>query len=138
MTPTRFHQVVAMVFCLNEVISSSRVWIRLPILLVVVSYSYSLAQQGKFIFLCPRSRLRIRFRETGSAVPSHVSLLISHTLAESCAYSRDPSRFPRRRPFLCTASRHRASLEFIRSRICVPMTFTAPRVRPRRARKKSR
>ena len=31
----------------------------------------------KLIFSCPRSRLRIWSRETGSAVPSRVSLLIS-------------------------------------------------------------
>ena len=33
--------------------------------------------RGKIIFPCPRSRLRIWSRETGSAVPSRVSLLIS-------------------------------------------------------------
>ena len=33
--------------------------------------------QGKLIFPCPRSRLRIWSRETGSAVPSRASLLIS-------------------------------------------------------------
>ena len=32
---------------------------------------------GKWIFPCPRSRLRTWSRETGSAVPSRVSLLIS-------------------------------------------------------------
>ena len=47
---------------------------------------------------CPRSRLRIWPRETGSAVPSRVSLLILHFQAESGAYSRDSSGFPRRRP----------------------------------------
>ena len=36
-----------------------------------------LNEQGKWIFPCPRSRLRIRSREMGSAVPSSVSLLIS-------------------------------------------------------------
>ena len=36
-----------------------------------------LAEQGKIIFPCPRSRLRVWSRETGSAVPSRVSLLIS-------------------------------------------------------------
>ena len=36
-----------------------------------------LAEQGKLIFPCPRSRLRIWSRETGSAVPSRVSLPIS-------------------------------------------------------------
>ena len=39
-------------------------------------------------------------RETGSAVPSRVSLLILHTQAESGAYLRDSSRVPRRRPFI--------------------------------------
>ena len=45
-----------------------------------------------------RSRLRIWSRETGSADPSRVSLLILHTQAESGSYSRDSSRFQRRRP----------------------------------------
>ena len=35
------------------------------------------AEQGKLIFPCPRSRLGFGSRETGSAVPSRVSLLIS-------------------------------------------------------------
>ena len=35
------------------------------------------AEQGKTIFSCPRSRQRIWSRETGSAIPSRVSLLIS-------------------------------------------------------------
>ena len=54
------------------VITYSRVWInrvRLPILLVV-------SWTGKIIFPYPRARLRIWSRETGSAVPSRVSLLI--------------------------------------------------------------
>ena len=37
------------------------------------------SQQGKWMFPCLRSRLRIWSRETGSAVPSRVSLLILHT-----------------------------------------------------------
>ena len=49
---------------------------------------------------CPRSRLRIWSRETGSAIPSHVRLLILLTQAESGAYSRDSSRSPRRRPHI--------------------------------------
>ena len=76
------------------VITKSRIWInrvRLPILLVF-------AEPGKIIFLCPRSRLRIWSHETGSTIPSRVSLLIIHTQAESGAYSRDSSRFPLRRP----------------------------------------
>ena len=47
-----------------------------------------------------RTCLRIWSRETGSAVPFRVSLLILHTQAESGAYSRDSSRFPRRRPLI--------------------------------------
>ena len=63
------------------------------------SYSWS-AEQGEWIFPCPRSRLRVWSRETGSAIPSRVSLLILHTQAESGAYLRDSSRVPRRRPFI--------------------------------------
>ena len=48
------------------------------------------------ILPCLRTRLRIWSRETGSAVPSHVSLLILHT--QTAAYSRNSSRVPRRRP----------------------------------------
>ena len=48
----------------------------------------------------PRSRLRIWPRETGSAVPSRVSLLILHTQAESVANSRNSSRSPRPCPFI--------------------------------------
>ena len=52
--------------------------------------------------------------------PAHL-----HTQAESGAYLRDSSRVPRRRPFYETAIRHRVSPEFIGSRSCVPMAFTA-------------
>ena len=51
--------------------------------------------------------------------PAHL-----HTQAESGAYLRDSSRVPRRRPYE-TAIRHRVSPEFIGSRNCVPMAFTA-------------
>ena len=53
----------------------------------------------KMIFPCPRSRVRIWSRETGSAVPSRVSLLISVLRLKSGACSRDSSRVPRRRSF---------------------------------------
>ena len=85
------------------------------------------------VFPCPRSRLRIWFHETGSAIPSRVSLLIFHTQAESGAYSRDSSRFPRRCPFIYIALRHRASPEFIRSRNCVPTAITAEASSPQRS-----
>ena len=58
-------------------------------------------EQGKLIFPCPRSRLRTWSRETGPAVPSRASLLISiHTQAESGAHLRDSSRFPRQCQFI--------------------------------------
>ena len=58
------------------------------------------AEQEKSCFACPRSRLRVCSRETGSAVPSRVSLLILHTQPESGAYLRGSSRVPRQRPFI--------------------------------------
>ena len=54
--------------------------------------------------------------------------------ATACSFStplnlvldpRDSSRFPRRRPFIYTANRHRVSPEFIRSRVCLAMAFIA-------------
>ena len=77
------------------------------------------------LFTSPCWRLGFWSRETGSAVPSRVSLFILHTQAEPGSYSRDSSRFPRRRPFIYTAIRHWFSPEFIGSRNCVPMSFTA-------------
>ena len=76
-------------------------------------------------FLCPRSRLKNRFRETGLAVPSRVSLLILYTNAESGVYSRDSSQCPQRCPYIFTTISHRVSHDFIGSRNCVPMAFTA-------------
>ena len=77
-------------------------------------------------FRFPRSRLlRIWSRQTGVR-PSHLASarsLATHTHDESGAYTRDSSRFPRRRPFIYTANRHRVSHEFNRSRNRVPMAF---------------
>ena len=64
------------------------------------SCSWSAAEQGKSIIRCPRSRLRIRSRKTGWAVPSRVSLQISVLQAESSACLRDFSRVPRQRTFI--------------------------------------
>ena len=53
--------------------------------------------------------------------PAHL-----HNQAESGAYLRVSSRVPRRRPFMKPRYiRHRVSPEFIGSRNCVPMAFTA-------------
>ena len=74
----------------------------------------------------PPFGLRIWFRETGLAAPSLVSLLILYTNAESGAYSRYSSRIPRRRPYIFASNtHHRVSPEFIGSRNCVPIAFTA-------------
>ena len=70
------------------------------------------AEQGKWIFTCPRSRLRIWSRKTASAVLSRVSLIIlhCHTQAESHA----------------CYTRNRVNPEFIGSRnYCVPIALTA-------------
>ena len=70
------------------------------------------------IFPCPRARLRIWSRETGSAVPSRVSLLILHTQAESGLVLTHgiPPDFcdgVHLFKFIYTALRHRVSPEFI-------------------------
>ena len=75
----------------------ARAWINRVRLPILCSWS---AEPGKITFPCPRSRLRIWSRDTGSAVPSRVSLLILRTQAESGACLRDSSRVPRWRPFI--------------------------------------
>ena len=101
------------------VITYSRVWInrvRLPILLVV-------SWTGKMNILSPCVPENLVSRDGFSRpVPRQPAHL--HTQAESGAYLRDSSRVPRRRPYE-TAIRHRVSPEFIGSRSCVPMAFTA-------------
>ena len=59
------------------------------------------AEQENYFFPYPSTHLIIRSRETGSAVPSCVSPFVLHTQAESGAYSRESSRFPRRRTSQC-------------------------------------
>ena len=56
-----------------------------------------LNRENEQFLLCPRSRLRIRSRETRSAILSRISLLILQTQSESGAYSRHSSRFTWRR-----------------------------------------
>ena len=73
-------------------------------------------------FACLRLRLRIWSRETGSAVPSHVSPLNLDTRAEYGAYSGDFSRFPRRSSY--TVNRHWVGPGFIRSCRFAPIVFT--------------
>ena len=102
------------------VITYSRVWInrvRLPILLVV-------SWTGKIIFPCPRACLIIWSRETGSAVPPRVSLLISILKLNLVLTYGIPPEF-RGGVHYETAIRHRVSPKFIGSRNCVPMAFTA-------------
>ena len=76
----------------------------------------------------PYSRVWNQPGKVANHARDRITLLILHTQAASGAYSQDSSRFPRRRHsplFIYTVNRHRVSLEFIRSRNCVPMTFTA-------------
>ena len=79
------------------------------------------------IFFCPRSLLRVWSRETGPAVPARVGSLIRHTRDKSGAYSRDFSRFLRRRPLSYTARRRWVCAESIKFRYGVRMAFTAER-----------
>ena len=62
--------------------------------------------------------------ETGSAVPSRVSLLISIPRLNLVLTYGIPPEF-RGGVHYETAIRHRVSLEFTGSRNCVPMAFTA-------------
>ena len=79
------------------------------------------------IFPCPLSRLRIwSLRETGSAVPSRVSLLISIPRLNLVLTYGIPPEFRGGVHYLFkTATRHRASPKFIGSSNCVLMAFTA-------------
>ena len=61
-----------------------------------------------------------RVRPSRPRQPAHL-----HTQAEYGAYLRDPSRFPRRRPFTFLNGQKTSSPELIGSRHCVPMAFTA-------------
>ena len=86
------------------------------------------SSKGKIIFPCPRSRLRIWSHETVSAVPSRVSLLISILRLNLVLAYGIPPEFQsslRRHVIIQTTIRHRVSPEFIGSRNCVPMAFTA-------------
>ena len=77
-----------------------------------------------FFSLLSRLRLRISSRETGSAALSRVSPLTLHDHAESGAYSRYSSRFPRRRPPNISPTAIRSAPSFFELRNCVPMAFT--------------
>ena len=96
------------------------------------------AEQGNDYFpILPRSRLRNWSRETGSAVPSCVSLLISILRLNLFLTYEIPPEF-RGGVHLFIQNhhiRHRISPEFIGSRKCVPMAFTAESSLARRASK---
>ena len=76
------------------------------------------------MFPCPCSRLRIWSRETGPAVPSCASLLISILRLNLVLNYGIPPDFRGGVPFYI-AIRHRVSPDFIGSRNCVPMAFAA-------------
>ena len=80
----------------------------------------------KLFFPCPRSCLRIWSRETGSAVPSRVCLLISiFRLNLVLTYGISPDFHGGVHLFIQTAIRYQVSPEFIGSRNSTPMAFTA-------------
>ena len=90
----------------------------------------------RLFFPCPRSRLRIWSREAGPAVPSRVILLIPILRLNLVLTHGIPPEFHDGvLIFVSTAIRHRISPEFIGSRDCVSIAFTAPRVRRHRASK---
>ena len=83
-------------------------------------------EQGKWIFPCPRSRLRIWSRETDSGVPSRVSLLISILrLKMVLTYGISPEFCGGVHFLFLTPIRHRISPVFIGSRNCVKMATMA-------------
>ena len=105
------------------VITYSRVWINRG--KVANSTRGQLNRENKY-FLCLRSRLRFWSRETGSVVPSRVSLLISiFRLNLVLTYGIPPDFRGGVHLFIKTAIRHRVSPEFIGSRKWVQMAFTA-------------
>ena len=81
------------------------------------------------MFPSPRSRLRIKSRETGSAVPSRVSLLILHTQAESGACYQVPLLPPAFRDIdydgvLYIPASAIGPVPSLRPSNCVPMALT--------------
>ena len=82
--------------------------------------------KGENVFPCPRSRLRNWSREAGSAVSSRVSLLISiFRLNLVLTYGIPPEFRGGVHLFFLSTIRGRVSPDFIGSRNCVPMVFTA-------------
>ena len=77
------------------------------------------------MFPYSRSRLRTWSHVTASAVPSRVSLLISILTPNLVLTGFFPSSAAASIYLFKTAIRHQASPEFIGSRNCVPMAFTA-------------
>ena len=74
-------------------------------------------------FSCPRWHLTIWSRETGSAVPSRVSLLISILILNLVLTYGIPPDSAAASIYLYRRVRHRVSPEFIKSHNCVPMAF---------------
>ena len=87
------------------------------------------------MFLCPRSRLRIWSRETGSAVLSRIGLLISILELNLVLPQRDSSRFPRRRPSLYLYRYAIGSVPSLSSHAIAYRCRSLPRVRRHRASK---
>ena len=103
----------------------SRLWINRVGLPILQSCLWP-AKQGKLIFPCPRSCLRVWSRETGSAIPSRVSLLISTLrLSVVLTHGIPPDFRSGVHSFISPTAIDRVSPGFIRSCNRVPMAFTA-------------
>ena len=76
------------------------------------------------ISLSPFASENLVSRDGFGRVPFSVLLLILHTQADLVLTHRIPPDF-RGGAFIYAVNRHRVSPVFIRSRNCVPMTFTA-------------
>ena len=84
-------------------------------------------ENGLYGSSCPRSRLTIWSRETGSTILSRVSLCSFSTLRLNLVLTCGipPDFRGGVHIFIKTSLRHRVNPEFIGSRNCVPMAFTA-------------
>ena len=92
----------------------------------LTSWSW-LAAEGKSIFPCPRSRLKIWLREMGSALPPPVGLSFLMLRLNLLLTHGIPPVFQDGVHILLynTVYRHGVSPKFIMSRNYVPMAFTA-------------
>ena len=97
-------------------------------------FCWWLAERKIFISLSPFGPENLVSRDRfGRLIPHQPAHPPYGTQAESGAYSRDFSRFPRQRPFIYTANLHRICPKFISSHANACRRRSLPRVHQRRA-----